>query len=257
MIKLGPRPPEPPYLSGATVTRTKQQLADKVRAGEKLKSKDFPSHWLDDSVKNPLWEIHHGKCCYCERKREIKRESDVEHYRPKLKVTEENNHLGYWWLAYEWTNYLYSCKICNETYKRNFFPLLDDSPRASQPGDDISRERPVLINPIDDDPESCITYDWWSGGKKYVKASGTDENGRGSETIKILGLNHLMEERAENLSLLKNLSESMIFAKRQNNQPMIQEFAADIRSQTSSKKTFAGFRRAYFRAMGLGNYVAP
>ena len=58
MIKLGPRPPEPPYLSGATVTRTKQQLANKVRAGEKLTSKDIPSYWLDDSVKNPLWEIH-------------------------------------------------------------------------------------------------------------------------------------------------------------------------------------------------------
>ena len=207
-------------------------------------------------MREPLWKIHYGKCCYCERKREIKRESDIEHYRPKSEVTGEDDHPGYWWLAYEWTNYLYSCKPCNETYKRNFFPLMDGSPRVSDPDQDISIERPMLINPIDDDPESCISYNWWDGAGIFVKAIGCDDEGKGSKTIKILDLNRLMEDRAESLSLLRNLADTMIYHMSQNNPDMIAKCVKRIRAQTSAKKEYVGFRRAFFKAMGLAEYVA-
>ncbi|MCZ6673941.1 MAG: hypothetical protein O7C75_13495 [Verrucomicrobia bacterium] len=256
MIKLGPRPNVPPSLNGKTVLKKKVEIEQKIADGQKIKSEDFPSYWLNVDVREPLWAIHHGKCCYCERKREIKRESDVEHYRPKSAVTKESNHPGYWWLAYEWTNYLYSCKPCNETHKGNFFPLLEGSPRATGPNQDTASERPVLINPIDDDPESCISYNWWDGAGIYVKALGCDDEGRGSDTIKILSLNRLMEDRAELLGLLMNLAQSMIHAQRQNNQQMVDKFATDIRSSTSAKKQLAGFRRAFFKAQGLAEYVA-
>ena len=256
MIKLGPRPNVPPSLNSETVLNKKLELEEKILAGQEILSGDFPSYWLQDDVREPLWKIHHGKCCYCERKREIKRESDIEHYRPKSEVTEEIAHPGYWWLAYEWTNYLYSCKPCNETYKRNFFPLLNGSPRAVGPDQDTSIERPVFINPIDDDPESCISYNWWDGAEIYVKAIGCDCAGRGSETIKILNLNRLMEDRAEPLSLLHTLAGSMIYAQRQNNQQMVAKFAKNIRAQTSAKREYAGFKRAFFKAQGLTEYVA-
>jgi hypothetical protein len=116
-------------------------------------------------------------------------------------------------------------------------------------------ERPVLLNPIDDDPESCISYDWSS--RWYVKALGYDDDNRGSETIKILGLNdaHLMEERADNLSLLQIVAETMIRAREDNNVPEIERLAAIIQDQTSAKRIFAGFRRAYFKAYGLAEFV--
>lgn len=256
MIKLGPRPDVPRSLDSETVRNKKTELQNKIRAGQKLERQDFPHYWLNNDVKEPLWELHHGKCCYCERKREIRRESDVEHYRPKSGVTGENNHPGYWWLAYEWTNYLYSCKPCNETYKRNFFPLLEGSARAVGPDQDISIERPVLINPIDDDPESCISYDWEKGGGIYVKALGYDDDGRGSETVRILCLNRLMEERAEHLTLLKILADSMIYAQQMGNQPRIDKFSEDVGTQTSAEKQMCGFKRAFFRARGLGEYIA-
>ena len=229
MIKLGPRPNVPPSLNGDTVLRKKQELEQKLLAGLKLRSEDFPSYWLNPAVREALWKLHHGKCCYCERKREIKRESDIEHYRPKSAVSEASDHPGYWWLAYEWSNYLYSCKPCNETHKRNFFPLLDGSPRATGPNQDTSIERPVLLNPIDDDPESCISYDWQTGAGVYVMAIGRDDQRRGSETIEILKLNRLMEDRAELLSLLKILADALIYAQEQNNQLKVDEFADYIR----------------------------
>lgn len=255
MIKLHPRPPAPPYLNGETVTNKKQELAERFAAGERL---EFPSYWLNDDVREPLWNLHRGKCCYCERKREIKRESDIEHYRPKSTITDEDGHPGYWWLAYEWSNYLFSCKPCNQTHKKNHFPLLPDSLRAAGPEDDFSVERPVILNPIDDNPEDCISYDWWSGGGIYVKALGTDEERRGLETICILGLNnqHLMEERSELLTLLSNLANIMIVMRQVDNASEIERLAADIHGQTSAKKTFAGFRRAFFKARSLEEYVA-
>jgi hypothetical protein len=55
-----------------------------------------------------------GKCAYCESPTDTVAHGDVEHFRPKSK---------YWWLAYCYDNYLYSCQICNEVYKRDEFPV--------------------------------------------------------------------------------------------------------------------------------------
>ena len=256
MIKLHHRPPEPDYLQGPTVSTKKAELEGKIGNGENLASADFPAYWLNADVREPLWNLHRGKCCYCERKRGINRESDIEHYRPKAAVKGEN-HPGYWWLAYEWTNYLFSCKICNQTYKGNYFPLLPGSARATGPTNGVSIERPVLLNPIDDEPEDCISYDWGTS-KLYVKALGADADKRGLETIMMLGLNdqHLMEERAQCLSLLCNLHHLMIYMILGDNQAMIAKYAAVIFEQTSAKMPFAGFRRAYFKGVGLEEYIA-
>lgn len=54
-----------------------------------------------------------GKCAYCEAPVEAVAHGDVEHFRPKS---------VYWWLAYCYDNYAYSCQICNQTYKGNKFP---------------------------------------------------------------------------------------------------------------------------------------
>ena len=55
-----------------------------------------------------------GKCAYCESPTDTVAHGDVEHYRPKSK---------YWWLAYCYENYLYSCQICNQVYKGDEFPV--------------------------------------------------------------------------------------------------------------------------------------
>ncbi len=55
-----------------------------------------------------------GKCAYCESPTDTVAHGDVEHFRPKSK---------YWWLAYCYDNYLYSCQICNEVHKGDEFPI--------------------------------------------------------------------------------------------------------------------------------------
>ena len=65
-----------------------------------------------------------------------------------------------------------------------------------------------------------------------------------------------MEDRAELLSLLKMLADVLIYAQEQNNQRKVDEYADLIRTNTSAKKQYAGFRRAFFKDYGLTEYVA-
>ena len=66
----------------------------------------------------------HGKCAYCESPTDVVAHGDVEHFRPKSL---------YWWLTYCYDNYLFSCQICNQTYKGDHFPLSRGRTRLSAP----------------------------------------------------------------------------------------------------------------------------
>lgn len=71
-----------------------------------------------------------GKCAYCDR--DIHNQyGDVEHYRPKGRVTDSDGkavtrringstvpHPGYYWLVYDWTNLLPACIRCNRPSAR-------------------------------------------------------------------------------------------------------------------------------------------
>jgi hypothetical protein len=117
---------------------------------------------------------------------------DVEHYRPKGGYVQAPGHLlqspGYYWLAYDWSNLLLSCCLCNQRHKANLFPLLDATARAICHRDDVAGERPVFINPATENPTEFIGFN-----QEYP--FGIDALGRGESTIKALGLDR--EELAE------------------------------------------------------------
>ena len=73
---------------------------------------------------------------------------DVEHYRPKAGYRQDAEdplgRPGYYWLAYEWSNLLFCCQICNQRFKRNLFPLVDPARRAETHHDDLSSEQPLF-----------------------------------------------------------------------------------------------------------------
>ncbi|MCP4700062.1 MAG: hypothetical protein GY862_24900 [Gammaproteobacteria bacterium] len=110
-------------------------------------------------VKDTLRQMQHGKCCYCERKLET---GDVEHFRPKAGYkqnnTDELHRPGYYWLVYDWDNLLFSCAECNRYYKKNFFPLDDETQRARSHHDDIRNEVPLLVHPAREDPQAYIEF---------------------------------------------------------------------------------------------------
>jgi uncharacterized protein (TIGR02646 family) len=156
------------------------------------------------SVKAALQKAQHDKCAFCESKISHIAYGDVEHFRPKAgyrqKPTEPIRKPGYYWLAYDWTNLLFCCQICNQRNKGNHFPLINDANRARSHHDDIKHEQPLFINPADEDPREFLEF-----REEYVCA--TDGNSRGAQTIDVLGLNRelIAERRGDLLAKLKIL----------------------------------------------------
>ncbi|MFC7737586.1 hypothetical protein ACFQX4_17480 [Roseomonas sp. GCM10028921] len=84
-----------------------RELFEAARAGTladaAVKKKLFSSgRWKD--AKPQLQRESAGKCAFCETPTTAVYYGDVEHFRPKA---------IYWWLAYCYENYLFSCRVCN------------------------------------------------------------------------------------------------------------------------------------------------
>lgn len=259
MIQIKNKPTTLPYFSNERVNNLRNLLRMKIQNAETISNKDIDdSAWKTQEVRDILFQSQNKKCCFCENIRAKKREFDGEHFRPKLSIAEEsgNEHPGYWWLAYEWSNLFYACKTCNQEYKKTHFPIRGT--RARNESDSLEDELAVLVHPQNENPEDFIGFDWQQGYGKFVKATGLDEHNRGNETIRIVGLNdgQLMEERAETIKLLQDAVFLMKRYQYKNNIPKRNQQAELIRELTSAKRRFAGFHRAFFRASGLGEFVA-
>ena len=141
------------------------------------------------------------KCAYCENEFRLSQAGDVEHFRPKGRVTDENDqvifigtdqarrpHPGYFWLAYDWTNLLPSCWKCNRPARTTDGRLVGKSTRFpvfgrhADPVNFSVMDTPLLINPFEDDPSDHLDMDLKTGilFKKTV---------RGAMSIKLLDLN--------------------------------------------------------------------
>ena len=130
-------------------------------------------------MRDPIFARFFGKCAYCEVLITDTQRGDVEHFRPKNRVTDANDdvitidcpgckqpvaHPGYYWLAYNWKNLLLACQLCNQPSKRggivrgkwNRFPVKGF--RASIPGQEKT-EKPLLIHPFLQSPEPHLTID--------------------------------------------------------------------------------------------------
>jgi uncharacterized protein (TIGR02646 family) len=113
-------------------------------------------------VKKQLQTEQHDKCCFCEADFTANSYGDVEHFRPKgaYQITSngELHRPGYYWLAYDWDNLFFSCQICNQRYKKNFFPLKDEASRAKNHTAVVALEEPAIINPSLDDPDQHLQF---------------------------------------------------------------------------------------------------
>lgn len=137
-------------------TRANAALAT-VRAAhaEKRHSEVNKQSSLWTELKSALSELSHGKCWYCESK-EDRSDKAVDHFRPKNAVAECPEHHGYWWLAFQWQNYRFSCTYCNSKRrdqttgssggKHDHFPLLNPDDRIFDENA-CNHERPELLDP--------------------------------------------------------------------------------------------------------------
>lgn len=150
---------------------------DRIAFPKKVNGKDS-DFW--GAYKSDFSALQNGRCGYCELPAIGTHYGDVEHFRPKgelrilnrEKQGKEKTDLsnvsgrqakrtigtGYWWDAYSWDNYLLSCAICNQAWKKNFFPVdTGDNPRE-RPARGV-QENELLLNPFgDEDPADHFEY---------------------------------------------------------------------------------------------------
>ncbi len=161
MIAIEPKEPGPEWDQWKQeADKETRQIIEDADKGKSLKFKE--KIWK--KLKPFLENLFNKKCAYCEGIYEAGTWMDVEHYRPKAKITldgnpqnsvkitdakgEEIDHPGYFWLAYDWRNLLLSCKKCNSGKgKMNQFPIKGR--RATSPRDSLQEEDPLILNPYD------------------------------------------------------------------------------------------------------------
>ncbi len=128
----------------------------------------FASNYYREGSFEALKIIYHRKCAFCETDTTVGASLRVDHFRPKVFVFGDNNHLGYYWLGYEWSNLILICEKCNR-HKSNKFPIAQDGIRVYEPvlgetGDMVKEhqwasathflnEKSLLLNPELDDVE--------------------------------------------------------------------------------------------------------
>lgn len=149
---------------------------------------------------NLLPEHLKKKCWYCEAE-EIRSDMPVDHFRPKNKITEESEHDGYWWLAFDWDNYRCACTFCNsrrvfdETQggKACHFPLDNPDQRAFTPDDHdkLLNERPNFLDPFNIDDEKLLWFD--NDGIPTPKPGATTEEQ--TKVVNSIEIFHLHESR--------------------------------------------------------------
>lgn len=205
MIRINKKSEAPEILrtKGETLKNDLIRQADVGEVNFKFSSEVY----ADKTVKEQLLEDQHRKCAYCEQSKN----GDfgcVEHFRPKGGYdTYANNSLvkpGYYWLAYEWDNLLFSCSECNTSCKKNHFPLVDENGRDILHRR-ISNEEPAIINPAEEDPGNFIEFSEYIVRPKLIDGK---ENVKGRTTIDIFKLNErndLKERRKQKWMEYKDL----------------------------------------------------
>lgn len=196
------RPAQPANFE-AEVEQARKDAAQK-RGRPKFK---FAEVWRD--FKPFFSKAQCGRCGYCDGGTTGMQPGDVEHYAPKSAVkvlgpdmstwgqeAENSSSVkgrkpvplsddGYWWLAYEWKNYLLACSTCNSGWKGTIFPV-HEPPDRTVPPDQMINEKALLLNPFSGPhPAKHLRFNE-DGSVEPWKGSR-----RGRETINTVGLDRL------------------------------------------------------------------
>lgn len=150
-------------------------------------------------LKSSLAVLSSEKCWYCDS-RQDRSYLAVDHYRPKAAVDGIPSHGGYWWLAFDASNFRLACTRCNSASrnsdgsvfgKQNQFPLEDEAMRANEPGHNLLRERPLLLDPTVSIDASLLFFDVDGMARPNPRLcpAGSPSERRARATIDIVNLN--------------------------------------------------------------------
>lgn len=218
--------------------------------------------WKKHEHKAAFIEAQHGKCAYCEQP-SMNHPGAVDHYAPKSEVHEliadgaEKGHTanvegratrpicatGYWWLAYDWSNWLFACERCNTGWKRCLYPVRENA-RKLPPRQGV-RETPLLLNPFGRvDPARHLRF---TALGQIVAHKGSD---RGEATIRTCGLDReslrrvrecVAEDAYRHVGVLQ-------FSMKTGDHNRAIEAIEDLLSLGTNKRPHAGMVRSIVRA---------
>lgn len=171
--------PELASVRDAELGRIREALREGQQASQKLLGNTYKV------ARRALADGQRLKCCYCEDRLQDDRWEHVEHFRPKAEACRgpvSKPEPGYWWLTWTWENVLFCCIRCN-TAKGSSFPLLPGSSALVAEQAPPGSERPVLIDPADEDPREHIQFRPF--GEHWIPGPRTP---RGAATLQTIGL---------------------------------------------------------------------
>jgi uncharacterized protein (TIGR02646 family) len=195
-------------------------------------SKFFPK------IRDHLQNAFSSKCAYCES---LVERVDVENFRPKMGASNLDGRVDddcYWWLVFEWSNYLAACRQCN-AMKGSRFPIKGRRAKPWAVGPALDAEQRLLLDPCADDPTEILIF--------LEDGRVTSEDERGKTTIDILNLNRssLVAARNRELRMLERhlrLVESEHFSPRT---------LDNLRTMTTDWEPFTAMKRQFVKAWAL------
>ncbi len=226
--------------------------------------KKYGDIWSD--LKEDFRKLGHGKCWYCEVTTDGMR-GDMDHHRPKGRVTENPDHPGYWWLAFNWRNFRFSCERCNSLNtdpdtqivggKQNHFPLIsnDESRRIHDECDyeDLVAEYSLLLDPTEPDDPQLLTFQ--PDGRPQPATTDEEAIERVEISIKIYHLYH--SESNRNRRTIYNRVRTLV-RRYQKHQAMLKldrnnlaaragakQAMVDLRGMVAEKAPYSSAARAY------------
>ena len=167
-----------------------KEVINQRKQGQVVEIKDY----APIAVKNKLITIFKDKCAFCECDISTGHHYDTEHFRPKV---------TYYWLAYEWSNFVLACRKCNSDCKGTQFPTKKQAialPHADIDDDldafladchilKLEDEDRLLLHPVLDDPAEHL--DFQENGEVYAK----NKSEKGQNSIEVYGLNDWQDSK--------------------------------------------------------------
>lgn len=175
MVKTPRRPPPPAFL--LKKRKIWEARFERVRAG--ACKGDWATRDCKRILAAALRELAHGKCVYCESALGVTSDTEVEHYIAKTVDCS---------LAFEWSNLLPACHLCN---------------RAKAGRD----HRGALLKPDDEDPEPYFWLHPDTGELQPHPKLSADQRQRALETIQLCNLQRaaLCTQRVEMMGRVARL----------------------------------------------------
>ncbi len=222
-------------------------------------------------LKDDLARLSFDKCWYCETK--INRsDANVDHFRPKANVEtcdfdsdgklqiRDTSHEGYWWLAFDWRNYRYSCQYCNmrrrdpETGntggKGALFPLLDENSRVYDYRGNISQERVALLDPTDPRDPVLLWFDQTGETVPAPQISEEDKK-RVHISVAVYHLNYSRTKQARQILFneIKLLVEKLNDAIFEKNLELIREILSSLRRYIAPEAQYSVAARHFLQGL--------